>query len=260
MIRCRIRNKLAAAASLGILSLASAASAEPLQPPSVWSGLYAGLFAGYGFGDTHATAPLNPQNGFFYNFGGDSYSFDTDGFFGGATFGYNWQSRDVVTGLEAEIGYLGLRGSALDPNGVITGFPDTETRVRSDLFGAISGRLGLTNGPALLYAKGGAAFLRMHASTIDPCIAPPAGCGTQTLTMSGGKTLTGWTIGGGIEWMVAPNWTLKAEYSYFDFGSLQISGASSVNEPYWQNVDVAVHAAKVGLNYRFAPGSLATKY
>ncbi len=255
-----IRKRRLATAILFMSMLACApVAATPLHAPE-WAGPYLGLFGGYGFGDTQTTAPLNPQNGFFYNFGGESYSVDSDGFFGGVTIGHNWQSGTLVAGLEGEIGYLGLRGSALDPNGVVSGFPDTETRLRSDMFGALSARLGIANGPLLFYAKGGAAFLRAHASTTDPCVAPPAGCGTQTLTMNGDKTMTGWTIGGGLEWLLATNWTLKVEYSFLDFGTLNMTGISSVNEAHGQTVDVIVHAAKFGLNYRFAPPPLATKY
>ena len=53
-------------------------------------------------------------------------------------------------------GYLGLRGSAIDPNGAaIFGTPDTETSFKSDFYAALSGRFGFAAGPALLYVKGG---------------------------------------------------------------------------------------------------------
>ena len=31
-------------------------------------------------------------------------------------------------------------------------------------------------------------------------------------------TLTGWTVGGGVEWLLNPNWSVKVEYLYYDFG------------------------------------------
>lgn len=52
-------------------------------------------------------------------------------------------------------------------------------------------------GSALLYVKGGVAALKARASTIDPCIAPPATCGTSTLTIQGSKTMVGWSLGAG---------------------------------------------------------------
>jgi len=223
--------------------------------PSFWSGPYIGAFAGYGWGRGNATAPHDPVTGFFYNFGGAPYKVDADGFFGGATLGHNWQYGPVVLGAEGEIGYLGISGSKLDPNGVAAGFPDTTTKVRSDFYAALYGRLGYAAGPALIYAKGGAAFTNLRTTTIDPCIAPPAGCGTETLNMSGGGFTTGWSVGAGAEWAFAPQWSAKVEYAYFDFGRTDVSGVSSAGDRYRQRVDHTAHTMKVGVNYRFGAGS-----
>jgi outer membrane immunogenic protein len=225
--------------------------AQPVSaaPPS-WTGAYVGLFAGYGWGDAKATAPFDPNTGFFYNFNGASYGFDAKGFFGGGTLGYNWQSGAIVFGIEGEVGYLGLKGSAIEPND-LPSTSDTRTRFKSDLYGAIYGRLGIAHGAALIYGKGGVAFLDAEGSTIDPCANVP-GCGTTTLSMTGNKTMVGWSAGAGIEWMLSPQWSAKAEYAYFDFGKLDVSGPSSVaGEFYRQTIDVTAHTGKVGLNYRF---------
>ncbi len=39
------------------------------------------------------------------------------------------------------------------------------------------------------------------------------------------NTQTGWTAGGGLEWMIAPNWSLKAEALYYDLGSAQFAAS-----------------------------------
>jgi outer membrane immunogenic protein len=249
-----------AAATAGLLVASHAHAADmrmPVKaPPAVvvaapdWSGFYLGLFAGYGWGRAKATAPYDGNTGFFYNFLGNAYSFDADGFFGGGTLGYNMQSGAFVYGLEGEVGYLGLKGSALEPND-LPASADTVTRVKSDWYGALYARAGVAAGNALFYGKGGVAFLNAKASTIDPC-ANVAGCGTTTLTMTGDKVMAGWSAGGGIEWMFAPGWSAKAEYAYFDFGKVDTAGPSSVpGEFYRQSVDVTVHSAKLGVNYRF---------
>jgi outer membrane immunogenic protein len=210
-----------------------------------WSGLYVGLFAGYGWGRAEATAPYDGNTGFFYNFLGASYAFDADGFFGGGAVGYNLQSGAIVYGLEGEVGYLGLKGSALEPND-LPASTDTVTRFKSDLYGAIYGRLGVAAGNALLYGKGGVAFLNAEASTIDPC------CGATTLVMTGDKLMVGWSAGAGIEWMFGAGWSAKAEYAYFDFGKIDTAGPSSVpGELYRQSIDVTAHTVKLGVNYRF---------
>jgi opacity protein-like surface antigen len=74
-------------------------------------------------------------------------------------------------------------------------------RFKSDVYGAIYGRVGVANGNALFYGKGGVASLNAKASTIDPCAGAP-GCGSTTLTMTGDKVMVGWSAGAGIEWMV----------------------------------------------------------
>lgn len=226
--------------------------------PRSWNGFYVGLFAGYGWGRARATAPFDSNTGFFYNFLGNSYVFDANGFFGGGTVGYNVQSGALVFGLEGEVGYLGLRGSALEPND-LPATTDTVTRFRSDVYGALYGRLGFVQGAALLYGKGGIAFLNAGGSTIDPCAGTP-GCGTTTLNVTGSKVMVGWSAGAGIEYMLSHNWSAKAEYAFFDFGRISAAGPSSVaGEFYTQRIRVWTHTAKVGLNYRFG-GPVMARY
>lgn len=252
------------AALLLIAATLSHAAGLPSQKPSPatpaaasagrdWVGPYAGLFAGYGWGHARSTSPYDSNTGFYYNWTGNAYSSDTAGFFGGGTLGANWQSRQLVFGPEGEIGYLRLKGSVTDPNfqpGTVP-IADTVTRSKSNLYAAAYGRVGMAAGNALLYGKGGVAILRAEASTIDPCANVP-GCGTTTLSMTGRKTMAGWSAGGGIEWKFRPHWCAKAEYAHYDFGNLDTAGPSSVaGEYYRQSIDVTAHTVKVGLNYRF---------
>ena len=241
----------AAAADLGPRPIYEAPAAVAPAPVFSWSGPYVGLFAGYGWGRPEATEPINAATGFFYNLGSKPYSVDADGFFGGGTLGYNWQPGALVFGLEGEVGYLGLDGSRIDPNGIANGTPDTTTTFKSDFYSALTGRLGLPMNNILFYAKGGGALLDAKATTIDPCIAPPVGCGIGKLSMSGDETMFGWTVGGGVEWAYAANWTAKVEYGYFDFGTLDTTGSSSFAERERQSIDVTAQTVKLGLNYRW---------
>ena len=65
----------------------------------------------------------------------------------------------------------------------------------------------------------------------------------------------GWTIGAGAEYMLAPQWSAKLEYSYLDFGSntyaFAIPGAGA-----GLTLKTQVHEVKVGVNYHWAPGTL----
>ena len=77
-------------------------------------------------------------------------------------------------------------------------------------FDTLTARIGYSFQPAwLLYLQGGGAWA--HTST--------------NITFGGvqigqtSHTGTGWTIGGGAEWMFAPHWSVFLEGNYMDFGS-----------------------------------------
>ncbi len=61
----------------------------------------------------------------------------------------------------------------------------------------------------------------------------------------------GWTAGGGVEWAYAAHWTAKVEYAYFDFGTLDTTGASNFAKRETQSIDVTANSVRVGLNYRW---------
>jgi outer membrane immunogenic protein len=109
--------------------------------------------------------------------------------------------------------------------------------------------VGYAFGPALVYAKGGFAFTDQSAQVFDRCITFP--CGGGLLTSSASDSLAGYTIGGGVEYMVTPAWSLKAEYQYFDFGTYTVSSFSPGGFKFKFDEDFTVNTFKVGLNYHF---------
>jgi opacity protein-like surface antigen len=67
---------------------------------------------------------------------------------------------------------------------------------------------------------------------------------------------TGWTIGYGAEFDLGKNWSARAEYDYIDFGrktNVASDGTVISDHP-------TTSQAKIGLNYRFAPGAVVAKY
>jgi outer membrane immunogenic protein len=63
---------------------------------------------------------------------------------------------------------------------------------------------------------------------------------------------TGWTAGGGAEWMFAPHWSVFAEYNFMGFGTQ--SAAFTACGPAGCDVLSAkanIQDALVGLNYKF---------
>ena len=128
-------------------------------------------------------------------------------FLGGVQGGFDYQfAPNWVVGAEAQ--YSWLNGG--NNNGVL--FPGgTLVATNTDQLGSVTGRVGYTWGPALLYAKGGYAW--RDGNNLGVTVAGvPAGFTTN------GNHKDGYTVGGGLEYMFAPNWSAKAEYQYYDFG------------------------------------------
>ena len=138
-------------------------------------------------------------------------------FIGGVQIGYDHQfSPNWVLGLEANYSFMDS-GSAVFGNRNL---------------GSVTGRLGYTWGPAMLYAKGGYGWADTRRTF---------GFG------NGGRD--GYTVGGGIEYMFTPSWSGKIEYQYFDFGRINTFAPVVIGN--FRNDE---HTIKVGLNYRFNLG------
>ena len=70
----------------------------------------------------------------------------------------------------------------------------------------------------------------------------------------------GWTVGAGLEYMFAQNWSAKAEYQYYDFDrSTFVAPVALAPFGSFRN---DVHTVKVGINYRFnfGGGPVVAKY
>ena len=72
-------------------------------------------------------------------------------------------------------------------------------------------------------------------------------------------SLTGWTVGGGLEWKLAQNWFVRGEYRYSDYGHWQTSffaNQAGAGNPLGvdfnsANIHVTTSVATVGLAYKF---------
>ena len=86
----------------------------------------------------------------------------------------------------------------------------------------------------------------------------PSGTSSRPITRS--NTRPGWTAGGGLEWMFSPNWSVKAEYLYYDLGkvtfgvgglTLATAGATFFTDLPVASTRFNGHIVRVGLNYHF---------
>jgi hypothetical protein len=85
--------------------------------------------------------------------------------------------------------------------------------------GSVTGRIGYTWGPALLYVKGGYAYSDYSESLVTTVAGAP-------VAFAAGTKHDGYTVGAGLEYLFTQNWSGKVEYQYYDFGKTQFSAPS----------------------------------
>jgi outer membrane immunogenic protein len=188
-----------------------------------WTGFYIGGHVGGAFGDS------------------SSIQGDSGRFLGGVQGGADYQfATNWVIGIEAQYSWM-------DSSNTGRVFPGgTVISSNNDQLGSVTGRLGYTWGPALLYAKGGYAW--KDGNSIN--VASAAGI-AQPFTTSG-NAKDGYTVGAGLEYMFTPNWSAKVEYQYYNFGNTTFtSGPAPIVGASYNNDE---HTIKAGLNYRFGWG------
>jgi outer membrane immunogenic protein len=219
-------NRLLLTAAL--LSVATAASAADMQarpykapppPPMVspaynWSGFYIGAMGGYGWDKD-----------------------DSSGGFGGGTVGYNWQfpGSQFVFGVEVDAAGASIKDSLTADIG--GGVLATE-EIKINSFGSVTGRAGFAMDAVLLYAKGGFAWANRKDSISVPALG---------VAISDSQSHTGYTIGGGLEYLFTPNWSAKGEYMFTSLGSKAYNLGGDV----FDSGTVDFHTIKVGVNYHF---------
>jgi outer membrane immunogenic protein len=204
-----------------------------------WSGFYIGGHVGGVWGNkdwTDVTIPAAP-----FNLG----SHDMNGFLAGGQVGINFQTGNWVFGIEGQASWTNADGDH-----ACTVF--RTCRTEANWLGTVSGRLGWAFDRALIYAKGGLAI-------IDEEYFVNALPGGVLLASTGGDTRFGWMVGGGVEWAIVDNWSVKIEYNFMDFreDSFNFTTPGGVAFGVAQ-IDQQMHVVKAGLNYRFNWGGPVT--
>ena len=202
--------------TVSVLALASAASAAdvpvkavraPVEIPT-WAGFYLGIQGGIA-GSRGSFTSLGPQDAVGIVAGNEYTANRTGGIFG-INAGYNFQSGNFVYGIEGDWSWLGAK--ATDNLAFPFGFSTTNSfDVR--WLATVRGRFGITTGPALFYLTGGVAFADVNNQSLS--LFPN---GNINANIVDSRTKTGWTVGGGIEYMFAPHWTARVEGRYVDLG------------------------------------------
>ena len=140
------------------------------------------------------------------------YSFDRNGYIAGAQIGYNQQVSNWLWGVEADISLTGLSGSQTLQTQCLVCFAPVLTSVTQnmDWFGTVRARLGVTNGPWLLYGTGGLAYGHVKYTYLNTNA--PFG-GPLTISAADSGVEFGWTAGAGVEYGFLSRWSARLERS-----------------------------------------------
>lgn len=243
---------LAAAMVLGGAGVANAADVIDTAPVADWTGFYAGVHGGYGWGNFDYNAQLSEivEGG-----GGDSVNLghdgNADGFLAGVQAGFNWQMDALVLGVEGDISKSWMSS---DSNRDFTDYGanlyDGTARTETDLdwFGTLRLRAGfLATDALLIYGTGGLAWGNVDSHVrvdID-------GDGFNDVSASNSDTRTGWTLGGGLEYKVSDAVSIKAEYLYVDLGDDNVVNRDVLGNNVRAKNDVNFSTIRAGLNFHF---------
>ena len=285
--------KFAHSALAGVAGLASIVSAQaadlPVKAPvykapalvESWGGFYIGAGVGFRASDsrvnvnsaTNTTAPAVLQNMFVAAdcFAGlpcvTSHPFNGTSFRVSPYLGYNWQIGRAVLGLEGDFGFADQTTTVFGGAYPATPFaaggsPSNSFSVKTTWDASIRGRAGYLVDPALLlYGTAGPSWI--HVETTSNCstlLAADGACaaagfpGLAPPTITHTQTKLGYTVGGGAEAMLWPNWIARAEYRYADygrFGNTDVRTAATGVQTVNYDTQVRTHTATFGLAYKF---------
>jgi outer membrane immunogenic protein len=245
-----------AVSSLSIISGAALAADLPVKgpytapiPAFTWSSCYAGASGGGGWARKDITDPIalaqdllagSPVTG-----GVTTAKLSPSGYLIGGQFGCDYQAA----GSNWIIGFEGaFSGANIEDDrffGLPSGNPGEQAHVsgRIDFITSGTARLGLTSDRWLLYVKGGVAGASDKYSVVGTFQGTP-------FNFQGVGLRVGWTAGGGLEWALFENWSVKLAYDFYDFGTktvsmndnnLELSGPVRVKQ--------TVQAVTLGLNF-----------
>jgi outer membrane immunogenic protein len=269
----------AAAALIGGSALAADLPARAPAPASYdWTGVYfgghlGGAWQSASFQDPSATQNITLCCDLIGSLapGAATSNATGSGFLGGGQFGFNYQIGRLVVGSDFDFSGTSLTGNSV---GVIPGATSsvanvTETfGIHTDWTATATSTIGIAKDRWMWYNKAGAAWAHdsysLGLTGVNQGFGPAGSFGFQS-TASG--TRVGWTVGTGIQWAFADNWSAKIEYDYLDFGSKGVNFSGIIQNPgggapitnastFNTNNSQYISEVKFGVNYKLSPGFL----
>jgi outer membrane immunogenic protein len=293
-------NSFKAATMLLLLTSVSAVAADLpsiksgslAAPGAIWAGFYAGLNAGGMWGNANSvnvtTMPISgseasdPSLDFTKTaLGGAAntgaiYTGTQRGFIGGGQLGYNhvvtFGKNQFLAGLELDL--QGVAGDGGNNPGYVAYLPviglsysSVSVHNSTSYIGTVRSRIGCLITPTvMIYGTGGLAYGRVSTTFARWSLDYPTTYGAWGEGLNSYAAVkSGWTAGGGGEWMFSPSWSVKAEYLYYDLGSLASNTSTiryNLKDSFVRITHVSTYAprfngniVRAGVNYHFNSSS-----
>ncbi len=198
-------------------------SKAPAAAVFSWTGCYAGVHGGGGW--------------MFDSFIGGGL--DGGGGIAGGQLGCNVQAGPIVWGVESEAAWSGLTDHPHSDDSQSSSDRTTRNRWSAD----VAARAGVAVDRALVYGKAGLAAGKFEFSFTET---------GPTLTQNGSATLAGLLFGAGVEYAVAPHWSVKLEYNHIDYFGRNVGFDDPVAGHFLQSEAATANVIKLGVNYQFS--------
>lgn len=230
------------ASAVCMLPVAASAADLPMKAPPMrvvqpipfsWTGFYIGGSAGF---ISQKTTETDIDGAFALP--GDTTAVAGIGGIFGVNAGYNYQMGQWVFGIEAD-----YSGTTLNDTGISLGGGLITVTSKLKSLGTVRGRIGYAFDRALLYATGGFAYGDVR-NALNFAPDPIEGGSTSSWQ-------TGWTVGGGLEYAITNNWTVRAEGLYVDLGTNQATGIIDTSTGCRYGFKNRYVLGRLGVNYKF---------
>jgi outer membrane immunogenic protein len=245
---------VAATALCGAPAVAAdmAVKAPPIAPLAApvysWTGCYIGGNTGGAWAQKSTTETSSQSTGGTLTLLNTPLgSLTADGWAYGGQIGCDYQfNNNWVVGVRGMWDGSDMRGSNDWPSTVDSLISN---HYNVDSFGTVVGKIGYLLLPTVeLYAVGGVAWVHDSLNWISTVP------GLSGVIATGDQTRTGYDVGVGLSWMLAPNWDLFLEYDHMGFGTknMYLTGAGiNAGDTFGADVKQNVDKVLVGIDYRF---------
>ena len=174
-------------------------------PIFTWTGFYIGGNLGAAWAQRSVTDIF-----------GNTFTRTSDGrFIGGGQLGYNWQTGNFVLGVEGDIDGI-ARNNNNGSGAVLIGGagPFVVTANSASWVATLAARFGWAADHWLFYGKAGGGWVGNNSGFTVTNV-------TTGATFGGGSSnsVGGWLLGGGVEYAINNNWSLKGEYDFIGLGN-----------------------------------------